>query len=550
MAEDTEKSSTKETPDKSSSAPPVKDTINTGGPAESHKEADSNLRQRSITSFFSTGGEKDSGNFLRPLLRTMLRGGLGHLIILGFLFLLFLVFILAVREVLLPFILAIVIAYVLSPVVNRLHEIKLGKLNLPRWAAVVLIYLTGGFFIYTFSVMAMPRFSGELKNLIQDTPQFFRTASQEYLPRANEKLNVWLDSLRSPFDENQTVHDPLREIEDVDATVGHDSDDSPIGLRQADTQDASDEEVQDSDLRALKHRDKKGQAGSLNRQDKSITEAQPVGKGEMVLLKEGMELDFQMLGEGHFRLKPVKSTESVGDDSSPTFDLDKNINEYMDSLLTRSEAYILQAFSLGQSLVKRVIGSIMTLVLTFMIAAFLLSDVPRVTGFFRSLIPMQYRIEYDEILKGVNIGLGGVIRGQLMICLVNGTLTGVGLILLGVKYASILALLAAVLSLIPIFGTIISSIPAVAIALTQSFGLGVAVLLWIIIIHLIEANILNPKIIGTSAKIHPVWVVFALVAGEHTYGLFGALLAVPIFSIFQTLFLYFRQRAYSSGGEQ
>ena len=110
--------------------------------------------------------------------------------------------------------------------------------------------------------------------------------------------------------------------------------------------------------------------------------------------------------------------------------------------------------------------------------------------------------------------------------------------------ALILAFIAAVFSIIPIFGTILSSIPSVGDALTQSFTLGFLVLLWIVVIHLIEANILNPKIIGTSARIHPVFVVLALVAGEYAYGLFGALLAVPVFSIFQTLFLYFRSKSY------
>ena len=66
------------------------------------------------------------------------------------------------------------------------------------------------------------------------------------------------------------------------------------------------------------------------------------------------------------------------------------------------------------------------------------------------------------------------------------------------------------MSIIPIFGSILSSIPAVSIGLTQDFWTALWVLLWIIGIHQIEANLLNPKIIGVAAKIHPVLVVFAL----------------------------------------
>ena len=91
------------------------------------------------------------------------------------------------------------------------------------------------------------------------------------------------------------------------------------------------------------------------------------------------------------------------------------------------------------------------------------------------------------------------------------------------------------MSLIPIFGSILSSVPIVIVALVSGDeGIdvfrGVAMTLWIIGIHFIEANVLNPKIIGTAAKIHPVLVIFSLFLGEHSYGLVGALLAVPILS--------------------
>ena len=65
------------------------------------------------------------------------------------------------------------------------------------------------------------------------------------------------------------------------------------------------------------------------------------------------------------------------------------------------------------------------------------------------------------------------------------------------------------------------------IGVSQSFGAGAAILLWIIGIHALEAYVLNPKILGTAARIHPVVVAFALIAGERSYGLVGALFAVP-----------------------
>lgn len=210
--------------------------------------------------------------------------------------------------------------------------------------------------------------------------------------------------------------------------------------------------------------------------------------------------------------------------------------------LTESIGPFIQAFVAG------VAGFLTNLVITFMIAAFVLVDMRRVSRFVRSLIPYEYRTDFDELWKGMDKGLAGVIRGQLLICLVNGALTFIGLIIFQIKYAFLLGALAGIFSLIPIFGTIISSIPIVVIALVSSeqgpaFGPALGILAWISGIHLLEANVLNPKIIGDSAHIHPVIVIFALLAGEHVFGLVGALLAIPAASLVQTLFLHARKRS-------
>jgi predicted PurR-regulated permease PerM len=129
------------------------------------------------------------------------------------------------------------------------------------------------------------------------------------------------------------------------------------------------------------------------------------------------------------------------------------------------------------------------------------------------------------------------------ICVVNGVLTFIGLLIFGVKFAFLLATVATVFSLIPIFGTIISSVPIVLIGLSQSWKTGVAALAWIIGIHALEAYFLNPKIMGSAARIHPVVIAFALIAGERTFGLIGALFAVPIAAVVVACFDFVRQKA-------
>lgn len=204
-------------------------------------------------------------------------------------------------------------------------------------------------------------------------------------------------------------------------------------------------------------------------------------------------------------------------------------------------------FGIGSRVIAAVVQAIFGSFLVLMLTAFLSMDTARIQRFAASLVPPEYLWIYTDIVRDVSRGLAGVVRGQVMICLTNGVLTFIGLWLLDVRFPFVLALLATVFSLIPIFGSIVSSIPIVALALTESFAKGVFALLWIIGIHLVEANFLNPKIMGDAAKIHPVVVVFALIAGERTGGLIGALFAVPIASVVLAFFSFLVGRAQAAG---
>ena len=195
-------------------------------------------------------------------------------------------------------------------------------------------------------------------------------------------------------------------------------------------------------------------------------------------------------------------------------------------------------FRFGRDVVAGTFRGVFGLFLVLMLTAFLSMDRTKIERFASSMVPPEAAESYRRILVGISSGLAGVVRGQVMICMTNGVLTFIGLWLLGVKFPIILATMAAVFSLIPIFGSIISTIPIVIIGLTDSLALGFLALLWIVGVHLLEANFLNPKIMGDAAKIHPVIVVFVLIVGEQTSGLIGALFAVPVASVVLTFFKF------------
>jgi predicted PurR-regulated permease PerM len=274
----------------------------------------------------------------------------------------------------------------------------------------------------------------------------------------------------------------------------------------------------------------------------------PLPDGRMAVQLSPAGLDIAGRAGGGF-------TITAREESPAEMSTEERIRYWANNALGSLQSQLGDAFRFGQALLGAMVGGIFTFFLTLMVAAFILLDLDKIHDFVRSLIPQAYRQDYDVIVAGMDRGLSGVIRGQLLICLVNGMLTYVGLVIFDVKYSIILAVVAAVLSLIPIFGSILSTIPIVMAALvsgTEGVDLArpVFITAWIVGIHFIEANFLNPKIIGTAAKIHPVLVIFALIIGEHSYGLVGALLAVPAASMIQVLFLFFRRKAWKPEGRE
>jgi predicted PurR-regulated permease PerM len=204
------------------------------------------------------------------------------------------------------------------------------------------------------------------------------------------------------------------------------------------------------------------------------------------------------------------------------------------------ESNTMEVVTLGRAIASALSRAIFTTGITLMLAAYLILTREKLFAALRVLVHPRHRGDLDAFMQRVDRGLAGVIRGQLLICLVNGALTAIGYAAVKLKYWPVLAIVATVFSVVPIFGAIMSSIPAVVVGLTQSFGTAVFVLCWILGIHQIEANFLNPKIMGDAAKLHPVLVVFSLLVGEHHFGVAGALFAVPVMSIVQSVFLHFR----------
>jgi predicted PurR-regulated permease PerM len=232
----------------------------------------------------------------------------------------------------------------------------------------------------------------------------------------------------------------------------------------------------------------------------------------------------------------------AGKAKTEPFDIDSFFADSLASSLEYARSNAFELARIGGRAIEMVSRVIFIFGLTLMVGAYLILTKEKIGAFFLSLAKPSSRADLRELGRRVDHGLAGVVRGQLVICLINGVLTAVGLGIFGVHYWPLLAILATIFSLVPIFGALASAIPAVALGLAQGPSTAIFVLCWIVGVHQVEANLLNPKIMGDSAKIHPVLVIFSLLVGEHFFHIIGALLAVPSMSVAQTLFLFLREK--------
>jgi predicted PurR-regulated permease PerM len=376
------------------------------------------------------------------------------------------IIVVAAAEVMLPFILALVIAYVLTPLVawgerRRLHRVL----------AIALVYTVVLGSIFGFARIVTPRLGAELASLRRDVPEV-----------VNELRDVWV----------------------------------PRGL---------------SRLRGLGILPPPGPPSTIEEPPAIVVRPNPDGS---YALDVGTGVEIVPSHSGYL-------VREAKEERKGPFDINRAIFDAVGKTAAYIQHNALEVARIGRDVVEALSRFIFVFFITLMLAAYLMITRETVLAFFRSLVRPRDREDWDRLLTRINGGLSGVVRGQLVICLINGVLSAIGFAIAGLKYWPVLAIISTVMSLIPIFGSIASAVPAVALGLSDGIGTALFVLAWIVGIHQLEANVLNPKIMGDAAKIHPVLVIFSLLVGEHFFHITGALLAVPVMSILQSLFLHFRE---------
>ncbi len=171
------------------------------------------------------------------------------------------------------------------------------------------------------------------------------------------------------------------------------------------------------------------------------------------------------------------------------------------------------------------------LVVTPIVAFYLLADWDHIVARIDHLLPRDHADEIRQIAQKIDAALAGFIRGQGTVCLVLGIMYAVALSLAGLKFGLAIGFGAGLMSFIPFVGAIIGGVLAIGVALVQFWPAwtSVAIIAGIFAAgQFIEGNFLSPKLVGGSIGLHPVWLMFALLAFGYLFGFAGLLLAVPL----------------------
>ena len=155
--------------------------------------------------------------------------------------------------------------------------------------------------------------------------------------------------------------------------------------------------------------------------------------------------------------------------------------------------------------------------------------------FLEQILPKQRQAHIISLITQIQEKMGLWFRGQLILCLIIGILSYVGLLILGVNYALVLALLAGIMEIIPFVGPIIGAIPAIFLAFAQSPFKAFFVLILFIVIQQLENQIIVPRVMKKAVGLNPIIVILAILIGARLAGVLGALVAVPVataFSVF------------------
>jgi predicted PurR-regulated permease PerM len=194
-----------------------------------------------------------------------------------------------------------------------------------------------------------------------------------------------------------------------------------------------------------------------------------------------------------------------------------------------------------------VIETLLLFVSYLMVTYYLLDQADRVMEWVYGLVPAPYRAEIRTLGQQIDGVLAGYVRGTLLLVPIMAVLLYIALMILGIRYALIIAIISGFLEIIPLIGPWSAAGIAITVSLFQAttpFGwphwvLAAVIGLVYFVLRIMEDNFIIPRIVGEAVHLHPMLVIFAILAGGAIGGAFGLFVAIPVAGVLRILVRYF-----------
>lgn len=213
--------------------------------------------------------------------------------------------------------------------------------------------------------------------------------------------------------------------------------------------------------------------------------------------------------------------------------------DFIQSITERLNGILNFTFS-GIGSVVGIIGDIVITIMTMpVILYYLLKDGNKVIPFVTRMFPTRSQHKISVMLNEMNQQVSSYIRGQITVAICVGFTYIIGYTLIGLPYGVTIGMIAGLLTIIPYLGSIIGLTPALIIGFVTNPTLAFHVFLVFVIEQLIESRVLQPLILGSSLKMHPVTILIILLAAGKMFGLVGLLIAVPVYAVVKVFITHF-----------
>ncbi len=208
-----------------------------------------------------------------------------------------------------------------------------------------------------------------------------------------------------------------------------------------------------------------------------------------------------------------------------------NSDKGISDLVTQGAGWLTAALKSLWSGGSALISVFSLVVVTPVVAFYLLYDWHKMIRVVDSWIPLRQRDTVRGLAREIDAAIAGFVRGQSAVCLILGTFYAIALTLAGLNFGLLIGLISGLITFIPYVGSMTGLILSLGVAVAQFWPdyTWIAMILSIFLVgQFLEGNVLSPKLVGESVGLHPVWLIFALLAFGYLFGFVGLLVAVPL----------------------